>query len=294
MTEFASIAPMYEGQTLVHEDASGRILTMDTAYRVCAGNAGDIVINASYSGVLPARFIGQHRPRGSIGVDCAVGPAGASIAGLWYLEALGIAAAAADVATVILGDGMDLHESGIISFVNQPAASAGVEPGMPVRDAALQMLRAPLQTQTAADVTNRREVYRNRRGRAIICTDSIAFGLPEDRGNVLVTAGHSGRSALPYFLEIRPHGFICSDGGMGRNRSGIEGMLLAAEHGLAGATVDARSAMMGSGISSYRDGIISAANQIAASRGVSVGMAAAEAAQRLADTEEQTSCLDDG
>lgn len=281
----ATPKPVPAGQTLLHDESCGRILAMDTAYRVCEGNAGDIVVNASYLGVLPARFTGRHRPRGSIGVDCAVGPAGAGIAGLWYLEALEIGAAAADVATVILGDGVDLYERGVISFVNYPAASVGVEPGMPVRDAALLMLRGNPETLSPDEVTNRLEVYRSATGRAVICTDSIAFGLPEDRRNVLVTAGHSGRSALPYFLEVRPHAFICSDGGMGRDQSGIEGMRLAAEHGIPGAAVDARSAMMGSGISSYRDGTISAVNSVAARLGVQVGMAAAEAAKLLADSD---------
>lgn len=279
--EFASQLP--EGQTLLHREDRGRIVAMDTAYCVCAENAGDIVINASYSGVLPARFISRHRPRGSIGVDCAVGPAGASIAGLWYLEALNIAAAAADIATVVLGDGVDLFMQGKISFANFPATSAGVEPGMPVQDAALKMLRAEDDMPSPERVTNRLEVYRNARGRAVICTDSIAFGLPEDRSNVLVTAGHSGRSALPYFLKVRPHAFICSDGGMGREQSGVDGMHRAAEHGLPGAAVDARSAMMGSGISSYRDGTISAVNRVAAELGVRIGIPAAAAAVRLAD-----------
>jgi hypothetical protein len=279
----ATPRPVPEGQTLLYNAAGGRILAMDTAYRVCADNTGDIVVNASYQGVLPARFTGQHRPRGSIGVDCAVGPAGAGIAGLWYLEALTIAAAAADVATVILGDGVDLYDRGVISFVNQPAKNSGVEPGMPVREAAFLMLQGQAENPSPDEVTNRLEVYRSARGHAVICTDSIAFGLPEDRSNVLVTAGHSGRSALPYFLTVRPHAFICSDGGMGRDQSGIEGMRLAAEHGIPGAAVDARSAMMGSGVSSYRDGTISAVNSVAARLGVRVGMAAADAAKLLAD-----------
>ncbi|MGY8891863.1 MAG: hypothetical protein ACKVKL_15535 [Pseudomonadales bacterium] len=274
-----------EGQVLRYSSKRGRILTMDTAYMVCAGNIGDVVVNASYCGVLPARFIGQYRPRGSIGIDCAVGPAGASIAGLWFLEALNIPAAAADVATVLLGDGIDLCERGVISFVNHPAALAGVEFGMTVRDAALKMLEASSEMQSPDEVINRVEIYRNSKGRAVICTDSIAFGLPEDCKNVLVTAGHSGRSALPYFLKVMPHAFICSDGGMGRDASGVKGMHQAAEYGLPGAAVDARSAMMGSGISTYRDGTISAVNKIAQAMGVEVGTSAAEAAVLLADLE---------
>lgn len=274
-----------EGQTLHYRSKEGRILSMDTAYLVCDQNVGDVVVSASYCGVLPARFIGQHRPGGSIGVDCAVGPAGASIAGLWFFEALNIAAAAADVATVVLGDGIDLYEHGVISFVNHPAGLAGVEVGMTVEHAALKMLGTRREIQSPENVTNRVEIYRNAKGRAVVCTDSIAFGLQEDCNNVLVTAGHSGRSALPYFLKVKPHAFICSDGGMGRNASGVEGMHQAVQYGIPGAAVDARTAMMGSGISTYRDGVISAVNAIARAMGVEVGISAAEAALRLANSE---------
>jgi hypothetical protein len=68
---------------------------------------------------------------------------------------------------------------------------------------------------------------------------------------------------------------------MGREQSGIAGMHAVAAEGLAGATVDARTAQMGSGLSSYRDGVISAVNYLGAACGVAVGMSAAEAARLL-------------
>lgn len=276
-----------ELQTEVLQGPRGRIMTMDSAYHVAAVNQGrDVVVNASYCGVLPARFIGRHRPRGTIGVDCGVGPAGAAIAGLWYLEALNIPAAVADVDTVLLGNGVDLYERGVISFANRPANDCGVMPGMSVRDAARRMLEHDPGSPDAEEVTNRVEVERNAQGRAVICVDSIAFGQPDiDARNVLVTAGHTGRSALPYLLKVRPWGFICSDGGMGRERSGVAGMVEAGHAGIPGATVDARRARMGDGRSTYEDGIISAANEPALRAGVRVGQTAREAARRLLDFE---------
>ena len=269
-------------QTELFAGPRGRVMAMDSAYDVATDNRDrDIVINASYCGVLPARFIAAQRPRGAIGVDCGVGPAGASVAGLWYLEALQIPAAAADVMTVKLGDGVDLHTYGVISFVNQPAMDCGVRPGMAVRDAAQCMLAADLHSQSASDVTNRTVVDTGPDGRQVVCTDSIAFGLPEDARNVLVTAGHTGRSAVPYLLKVRPFGFICSDGGKGREDAGVAGIYLVEAEGLAGATVDARRARMGDGRSSYQDGTISAVNALAARAGVCVGMPAAQAAALL-------------
>src|SRR6478736_4500775 len=105
----------------------GRILAMDSAYHVRAENGGrDVCVNSSYCGVLPARFIGRHAPKAAIGMDCGVGPAGAAIAGLWYLEALNIPTAVADVMSAHLGDGVDLYERGVVSFVNRPATDCGV------------------------------------------------------------------------------------------------------------------------------------------------------------------------
>lgn len=269
-------------QTELHAGARGRIMAMDSAYDVAPDNRDrDIVINASYCGVLPARFIAEQRPRGAIGIDCGIGPAGASVAGLWYLEALNIPAAVADVMTVRLGDGVDLYSQGMVSLANRPAQDCGVVPGMPVREAAQRMLDRDPRAPTASDVTNRTVMETAPDGRQVVCTDSIAFGLPEDVRNVLVTAGHTGRSAVPYLLKVRPFGFICSDGGKGREDAGVAGLAQVESEGLAGATVDARRARMGDGLSSYRDGIISATNALARAAGVQVGMAAAQAASLL-------------
>lgn len=269
---------MSAAQTRLHEGPRGRVMAMDSAYHVAPDNRGrDVVVNASYCGVLPARFIGAQAPRGAIGVDCGVGPAGASIAGLWYLEALGIPAAVADVMTVRLGDGVDLHDNGVISFANQPATSCGVRPGQTVAEAARLMLEHDPEILPPEGVTNRTLLHTGVSGRQIIATDSIAFALPEDTRNVLLTAGHTGRSALPYLLRARPFGFICSDGGGGRDNSGTAALALCEPEGLCGATVDARTAAMGDGLATW-GGTISAANAVARAAGVRAGMSAREAA----------------
>jgi hypothetical protein len=150
---------------------------------------------------------------------------------------------------------------------------------MEVMTAARRMLEtAAGPSRDASDVTNRQVMYTQEDGRQIVCTDSIAFGLPQDRDNVLLTAGHTGRSAVPYLLKVRPRGFICSDGGRGLDSAGTAGLHIVDAHGLAGATVDARRARMGDGLSTYHDGVISDLNALARAAGVQVGMPAAEAA----------------
>lgn len=261
----------------------GRVMAMDSAYDVHPDNRGrDVCVNSSYCGVLPARFIGEVAPRAAIGMDCGIGPEGSAIAGLWYLEALSIPTAVADVMSAHLGDGPHLHDHGIISFANQPAIDCGVRPGMTVRDAALLLLEGDPADADASEITNRTIMHTSADGRHVIATDSIAFGTDADTDtNVLVTAGHTGRSAVPYLRRVRPWGFICSDGGRGLDDSGVAGLAIVEPDGLAGATADATRARMGSGLSHYHDGIISAVNGPAGERGVELDMPVAEAARLL-------------
>jgi hypothetical protein len=270
-------------QTTVLEGDGGSVVCCDSAYDTRDWNRGrDIVVNASYCGVLPARFVGQHMPRGAIGVDCGIGREAAGIAGLPYLEALGVPAAVADVMTVELGNGVDLYENGVISRLNAVADQCGVRSGMAVKEAARLMLEVDPGSRTPGEVTNREVMHTAPSGRQIVCTDSIAFGLPEDKdANVLLGAGHTGRSAVPYLRQVSAWGFIGSDGGGGKNGSGMAGIYIVEEDGLAVATVDARTASMGDGHSTWEHGIISAANRHARERGVEAGQSARDAAHAM-------------
>jgi uncharacterized protein YunC (DUF1805 family) len=76
-------------------------------------------------------------------------------------------------------------------------------------------------------------------------------------------------------------GWISNDAGISKNNSGIGGLPLCAEKGMHAAAVSAVSARIGDGLSTYNDGIISAVNEIAAHHGVTVGMTAREALERM-------------
>ena len=269
-------------QTCMVETARGRIMIMGSAYYVSEKNRDrDVVVNASFAGVLPARMVGDHRPRGAIGVDCGVGPDAAGIVGIFYLEALNIPAAAVDVMTILLGDGADMYANGRISHVNRPAADCGVRKGMTVKEAARLMLEHDPGVPSALEVTNREVMEAGPDGRKIVCTDSITFGLPEDVRNIIVSGGHNGRSSADYIGAINPFGYICSDGGGGRDQSGMAALPAADAMHIAGAAVDARRARMGDGHSTWNDGIISGANRLAQAAGVRVGMQVPEAARLL-------------
>jgi hypothetical protein len=270
-------------QEIVVDRDGRRIVTMDSARYVDARNTGhDVVIPASYIGVLPARMIAIHRPRGVIGHDACVGKDGAGIAGLWYLEALGIAAATADGMTADMGNGEDLYRSGIVKHVNYIAETCGVRAGMPVSEAAEVLLANDPTDVEVGNKVRRQVMETHESGRRVVVTDSIVWAYPEDENtSVLVTAGHTGRSGAKFLLEAKPWGFICHDGGMSKNRSGIAGLVTADEAGLAGACIDGTTAPIGDAFVGYSEGLISAHNDAAARRGVEVGMSVKEAAHRL-------------
>ena len=273
---------MKDLQTEMLRTERGCVMALDSAADILPHNRGrDVLVTASYIGVLPARLVHDHLPRAVIGFDGGVGPQGANIAGLWYFEALNVPAAAVDVMSIILGDGVDTYHNGRISFINRPAQDCGVRVGMPAHEAARLMLEHEPGKPSAYQVTNRRVMHETPSGRQIVVTDSIVFGTEADRRNILVTAGHTGRSGARHIINVGPFGFICSDGGRGRNDSGMAGLEITAAEGIAGATVDAHLARMGDGMSTYEDGIISAANRLAQDCGVRVGMSAREAALLL-------------
>lgn len=273
---------------IVIEQEQGRILVFDSATYVGdfvkqhPDDNADLIVNASYSGILCAKMVMAARPKYVIGLDCKIGKDGAGIAGLAFYEALDVPAAAADVMTAEMGNGKDLYENGIISCVNEGAERLGIQAGMPVKKAAAALISGSQRLENWDPA--RREIIEtdSKTGRSIIVTDSIAFAQPEDKNrNVLCTAGHTGRSVIGYFRDYRPWAFICSDGGVGKNDGGISALAEVEVDGIPGASVDALTARMGDGHSTYFDGIISAVNKPAQHKGVKVGQTAKEAAKLL-------------
>ena len=64
---------------------------------------------------------------------------------------------------------------------------------------------------------------------------------------MLCTAGHTGRSAVPYLLKVAPLGLHLLRRRPRPDDSGMAGLAIVEADGLAGAVVDARTARMGDG-----------------------------------------------
>jgi hypothetical protein len=273
-------------QQQVAEHGGVRVMIMDSARYCDSRSTGDVVVAASYCGTLPARLMAPHRPRAVLAHDVGIAMDGSGISGLPYLEALGIPAAAVAAATAELGNGRDMYDSGLVSRVNVLAERCGVTPGMAVVKACRLLATGDPGNVEAGTKVRRWTARSHPTGRSIVVTDSIVFAHPDDRRNVLVTAGHTGKTGARFIEAVQPWGFICADGGPAKNRSGIAGLGPLDAAGLAGACYDIMTAAMGDAFDAWERGVISAANDSAMRRGVRTGQSVQEAARLLLESEE--------
>lgn len=274
-------APEDHPQEQAAEYGDCRVMLMDSARYCDERNEGDVVIAASYCGVLPVRLIAPHHPRGVIAHDVGIAADGSGIAGLWYLEAIGVPAASVLAESAELGQGRDMYDAGVISRVNILAERCGVEPGMAVSRAAELLATRDPGNREATTKVRRETKESDGRGHSIVVTDSIVFALPEDTNNVLVTAGHTGKTGAVFIEAVSPRGFICADGGPAKNGSGTSGLAALDESGLPGACYDVSTAGMGDAFDAWERGLVSAANELARARGVRPGQTVRTAAALL-------------
>lgn len=274
-------APEEHPQAVAARHGGCDVVMMDSARYCDERNEGDVVVAASYCGVLPVRLIAPHRPRAVVAHDVGIAADGSGISGLWYLEALGVPAAAVAAVSAELGNADDLYRNGIISRVNVLAERCGVIPGMRVTEAALLLATRDPGDRSATTKVRREVKDADGFGHEIVVTDSIVFALPEDSDNVLVTAGHTGKTGAVFIEAVSPRGFICADGGPAKNGSGTSGLVALDEAGLAGACYDVSTAAMGDAFDAWDRGMVSAVNNLASARGLRPGQTVQEAAALL-------------
>src|SRR5271167_1836195 len=112
------------------------ILTADSITRIGGEAKGAIVVNGSHGGLYAAYLAAKLGVAAAIFNDAGVGRDQAGIAGLDYLAALGIPAAAVGHMTARIGDGADMIARGVITHANMPATALGCRAGLACREAA--------------------------------------------------------------------------------------------------------------------------------------------------------------
>lgn len=103
--------------------------------------------------------------------------------------------------------------------------------------------------------------------------DSITEAAARGTGLVVVSGSHGGISAARFALDARPHLVIFNDAGVGKDGAGIAALTWLQARGVAAAAVAHDSARIGEAASTWRDGVISAANAAAAALGARPGLA---------------------
>jgi hypothetical protein len=236
--------------------------------------AGKVLVAGSHGGVIAAWYGATAGVHALVLNDAGVGKDRAGIAGLAYLEDIGMAAAAVDCMSARIGDGGDMLARGVISHANAFAALCGVVAGQSCRDAAERMRRAPAARSAPPP-------YAEGRSRVLPGTpevwalDSTGKALPADTGRILVIGSHGallgGRPESA--LGVDAAAAVFNDAGIGADRIGTSRLHPLAARGIPAATVDCMSARIGDGRSMWETGLISQVNARAADLGAVRGIA---------------------
>lgn len=124
--------------------------------------------------------------------------------------------------------------------------------------------------------------------RKIVVADSAAAMDESTKGDVFVDGSHCGINVGEMTIHSSVGAMIGNDAGMGKNNAGIAALKMCDEQGIPAAAVAAMSAKIGSGMSTYEQGQISVVNEAAKKLGVSAGMSAKEAADKMLEALAQS------
>jgi hypothetical protein len=256
-------------------------IILDSVTHLEAAHRGAVVHAASHGGLYAAAYAAGKGVAAVILNDAGIGREQAGIAGLELLAALGVPAAAVSHTSARIGDGHHGAAHGTLSTVNAPAAALGLAPGMACR-AALDRLAAaakvPAPPPPKADESRSEIASATVGGAKVIVVDSASLVTPADAGRVIVTASHGGLlgGRPETAIKVPVFAAVYNDAGWGIDGAGVSRLPALDARGIAGACVSAFSARIGDGLSTYRDGFVSALNATAIRHGGRIGQRAME------------------
>lgn len=271
---------------VVYEGSEGRVLVTDSCtYGDERVQTTDVIIAGSFAGEVAAAMALRRGARAFLGNAAGIGLDGAGVSGLTLGQHLSTPAAALSEQSARLGDGLDGYAHGVITRVNELARSLGVREEMSCAAAAMLLLKAPPGVVGRGDAyfdQHREIVYDGPEGQ-VVTMISVSFATAENAGRVICAGSHTasvtGHYVIAYDFPVA--GIICNDAGVGKDQSGIAGLELLNQADIPAASVAAMSARIGSGKSTYEQGIISHCNAVAQLRGVRRGQSAKAACLAL-------------
>ena len=242
--------------------------------------AGKVLVAGSHGGVIAAYLGAKAGVHALVLNDAGLGKDRAGIAGLVYLEAIGMAAAAVDCKSARIGDGADMLARGVISHANVYAALCGVVAGQSCRDAAERMRRAGAPRSEPPPYAEGR--WRVADGPPEVwALDSIGKVEPADAGRILVIGSHGalhgGRPESA--LAVDAVAAVFNDAGVGADHIGVTRLPVLGARGIPAVAVDCMSARIGDGRSMWETGVILHSNAPAAALGATRGMSVRQFAE---------------
>lgn len=129
-----------ESRKVVAKGDRFQVVVMDSIAHAVDADAGQIVVTGSHGG----RSAGEYAL--SFGVACVVccdagfGKNGSGVAGLRDLDRTRIAGIGVAHTSARIGDGVDIWERGVVSFVNAAAGRLGFVVGVPLKGQVLRLL----------------------------------------------------------------------------------------------------------------------------------------------------------
>jgi hypothetical protein len=257
------------------------VLAAESVTELGAQARGAVLAVGSHAGVIAAYLGAAAGAHALILNDAGVGMEGAGIAGLAYLEGIGMAAAAVAHTSARIGDGADSLARGMISHCNVVAAQAGVHSGMGARAAADLLAAQDTAPRPPPPYSDGRWHIATLSGVEVWALDSVGKLVAEDDGRILLIGSHGalhgGRpdSALNlHGRSIAARAALFNDAGVGIDRVGITRLPELDRRGIAAAAVDCMSARIGDGRSMWDTGILSHVNEQARALGARPGTSA--------------------
>ena len=253
---------------------SPSIAVFDSITEIKPQHAGVVAVAGSHGGVYAAYVAAKGGVRGVILNDAGRGRDDAGVAGLDYLEALGIAAAVVGHDTARIGSGADMMRRGILTGVNAGAARLGCAIGDACAAAAERLLSGTPSALTPPPYEESRFLLDDGTVK-IWGVDSAALVTPADAGCVMITGSHGALLGDRDALALRADGLaaVFHDAGIGIDGAGLTRLPALDRRGIAGATVAAASARIGDARSIWETGRLSAVNALAERWGARIGMA---------------------
>ena len=165
-----------------------------------------------------------------------------------------------------------------MTFVNAWAHGLGCAVGMSVRAAAAHLAHAAAPTERPSTRLQEARHLLAQGPPAVWALDSASLVRTEDVGAVVLTGSHGGLIGGDPARALKADALAAAfnDAGVGADAAGITRLPALSARGIPAFAVDAMSARIGDGRSTYEDGIVSAVNDAARDLGAHPGMSACD------------------